>query len=586
MNKIKWYIGVALLAVVGFSSCEKFLEENNRSALTSDFYKTKEGIQALVNSCYTLTREWYNTEVPIQIIEGGTDLFNKGNDNKQHGFAAYDVSLNGTQAAMTDYWKYFYLGIEWTNTALANIDNVPMDAALKTKLKGEASFLRAFFYWHIVETWGNVILTTTPSDATDPNFTAPKRSSIGDFYTRIIEDLQTAINSLQGVDSKDGKVSEWAAKSMMARVLLYRASEYNKEKIGTATADADAKEAARLAVEVIEKSGRSLYANFADIWDMKNFDGGKNNECVWFVNFTADLNYTANFSGNGGNQAVVVYSIKYDNQPGLDRSVLYGRPYNRVMVSLRALQLFDESIDQRYHGSFRDTWLVNSKDKLTAAQKGGWTNMKAVGDTAMWMKKGVATAAERAWANKRYQIFDYMDVYRTSDATKVPYSYNALQGVQLNKFQDSTRASVNEVRSARDGFVFRIAELYLIASEAYWRANDPTNAVKYMNLLREKRAIAGHEEDMKISSSDLTLDFYLDENAREFIGELHRWFDLKRTKKLAEYVNKYNPDAKADNAAGTGTGRVTDTHYLRPIPQTQLDAVTNPEEFTQNPGYN
>ncbi len=584
MKKTGFKAVVLLLGVFCLTGCESFLEENNRGAMTSEYYKTPEGIQSLLNSCYTMTREWYNTEVPIQIIEGGTDLFNKGNDNKQHAFAAYDVSLNGSQGAMKDFWGRFYKAIEWTNTALTNLEKVQMDEAAKKRMKGEASFLRAFFYWHIVETWGGVILSTSPSDPSDPSFTAPKRSSEKAFYDLILSDLTTAIDCLKGSDTKDGKATEWGAKAFKARVLLYLASEYYTEKIG-ANPNA-AKEAADLAVDVIEHSGRELYDNFRDIWDMTNGDGAKNRECVWFVNFTQDLNFTANFSGNGGNQAVVVYTIKYDNQPGLLRSILYGRPYNRVMVSLRALELFDETIDQRYNGSFRSVWHVNDAGKLKAAQDGGWTKMSAVGDTAMWMKKGVATAAERAWAANRYQIFDYMDVYRTTDPARVPDSYNALQGVQLNKFQDSTRASANEVRSWRDAFVFRIAEMYLIASEGYWRDGQSDLAVKYMNDLRTKRAIPGHADEMKIAASDLTLDFYLDENAREFIGELHRWFDLKRTKKLKEYVNRYCPDAKEDNGSGNGVGRVQDFHYVRPIPQVQLDAVTNPEEFTQNPGYN
>ena len=69
---------------------------------------------------------------------------------------------------------------------------------------------------------------------------------------------------------------------------------------------------------------------------------------------------------------------------------------------------------------------------------------------------------------------------------------------------------------------------------------------------------------------------YLEERARELCGEQIRWFDLKRTNKLIEYVRLYNMDAK-DN--------IQDYHMLRPIPQSQLDAITNKEEFKQNPGY-
>jgi len=55
-----------------------------------------------------------------------------------------------------------------------------------------------------------------------------------------------------------------------------------------------------------------------------------------------------------------------------------------------------------------------------------------------------------------------------------------------------------------------------------------------------------------------------------------RWFDLKRTGKLVERVKKYNPDAGA---------YIQSFHTVRPIPQADIDAVTNKGQFNQNPGY-
>jgi hypothetical protein len=81
---------------------------------------------------------------------------------------------------------------------------------------------------------------------------------------------------------------------------------------------------------------------------------------------------------------------------------------------------------------------------------------------------------------------------------------------------------------------------------------------------------------MQITAADVTLDFILDERAREFAGEQLRWFDLKRTGKLLDRVKALNPDVAS---------KIQSYHTVRPIPQSQLDAVTNRSEFTQNPGY-
>ncbi len=81
---------------------------------------------------------------------------------------------------------------------------------------------------------------------------------------------------------------------------------------------------------------------------------------------------------------------------------------------------------------------------------------------------------------------------------------------------------------------------------------------------------------MQITEDDVTLDFILDERARELAGEQLRWFDLKRTGKLMDRVVAHNPAAAP---------YIKSFHEVRPIPQREIDAVTNKTEFVQNDGY-
>jgi len=118
--------------------------------------------------------------------------------------------------------------------------------------------------------------------------------------------------------------------------------------------------------------------------------------------------------------------------------------------------------------------------------------------------------------------------------------------------------------------------MYLIAAEAAWRQGKSTDAANYMNVLRTRAAKVGMEEEMKVAPGDIDLDFILDERARELMGEMHRWYDLKRTGTLLERVKKYKLDAAPN---------IKEMHLVRPIPQTQIDRVTNPGEFRQNNGY-
>jgi hypothetical protein len=149
--------------------------------------------------------------------------------------------------------------------------------------------------------------------------------------------------------------------------------------------------------------------------------------------------------------------------------------------------------------------------------------------------------------------------------------------VSLKKFKDSSRATFNEAQSARDVFVLRLAEMYLIAAEAELKTGKTDSAAYYLNVLRTRAALPGQAAAMQVLPAQVTLDFILDERAREFCGEQMRWFDLKRTGKLLDRIQLMNPDAAQYIQA---------FHELRPIPQTQLDAVSNKNEFTQNQGYN
>ena len=128
----------------------------------------------------------------------------------------------------------------------------------------------------------------------------------------------------------------------------------------------------------------------------------------------------------------------------------------------------------------------------------------------------------------------------------------------------------------------RLGEAYLIAAEAYLMQNDKTNAAKMIKTLRSRPGTIkpGFEADMAVSENDMTIDFILDERARELAGEYVRWTDLKRTHKLIEYVKAYQEDpVQASNLQGP------DGKYkiLRPIPQKAIDL--NKAEIQQNPGY-
>jgi hypothetical protein len=89
-----------------------------------------------------------------------------------------------------------------------------------------------------------------------------------------------------------------------------------------------------------------------------------------------------------------------------------------------------------------------------------------------------------------------------------------------------------------------------------------------------RAAWPGKVSEIQINSSDISLDFLLDERGRELVGEGQRWFDLARTGKLIERVRMHNPEGKMN---------IQEFHIFRPIPLEQIDRTEG--GYKQNCGY-
>ena len=83
----------------------------------------------------------------------------------------------------------------------------------------------------------------------------------------------------------------------------------------------------------------------------------------------------------------------------------------------------------------------------------------------------------------------------------------------------------------------------------------------------------------------IDIDYILAERSREYYGEGYRWFDLARTQKWQELAGTYQISSKVGDAPVTVNRTIEDFHYLRPIPQGQIDRMDGDTDVYQNPGY-
>ena len=557
MKKIN-ILGIFLLLGLLMISCSTFLEEDNPSGVNSaTFYATESGAESGVKACYTFMRQYYGKEEGYHLSELGTDIFTASDGCVAPEFDSYNISLSGSSATLDDIWESMYLALNTCNELIDKIPSSAMGETMKKIRLGEVHFLRAFYLWHIVEIWGDVVLQTVPT--TSPQ-TEVHRSTKEEFYQVIKEDLKYAVDNLPEITTEYGRVTKPIAEAFSARIYLYTK---------------DYSEALKYANSLISNGDYALANTYQELVDMATCNTVKEN--IFVCNYASFSNNNFNNSiiygpngenmtkRDGGNNAHMFFLSTYDKvadkngKVPVDRSILYGRPFNRIMPTLYFLDLFDEKMDSRYESLIQQVWYCNNTKSAPLIN---------LGDTAIFFTKHEVAAEVEA--TKPYVIHDRSYVYNADGTVK-----NGKFNTGFIKFIDPTRESVSQQSSNRDCVIIRLAEMYLIAAEAYHYQNNNEKAAEMINYIRRRAARPGHEAEMEVSPNDIDIDFILDERGRELCGEMQRWFDLNRTGKLVERVKLHNPDAIG----------IAAYHTKRPIPQSMLDAVTNKEEFKQNDGY-
>lgn len=543
-------LGIASAIMLGTASCSDLLDETVVSAISNDYIATTPGFIAATNAAYTPLRTFYGSERGLTLTEYGTDIYNAGADGSFKGFHLYDSQLTSASSIVRDLWNDFYRGI---NTINAVIDRAPsvtgVSDAIKATRVGEMRYLRAHYYFVLVQQFGPLDLRL--KETTGPTKTAIRTSEQA-VYKQIETDLLAAISALPATRASNdyGRATKAAAENLLAKVYLTRATSKFAETTDYANA-------ATLCNNVIKNYGFTLLPDFASVFDQAN---QLNTEVIFAVQYTNDP-LTNGVAENHGNRLHLYFGMQYDTEPGMLRDLSNGRPFKRTKPTPYLLNTVyaDRVNDTRYKKTFKDTWLSNRPGTFnTTFDRSKTTVTFKAGDTTIFIPGFEMSAAERA--TKKYQVL-------------VPSMYNFALFPTLIKFFDPLRQDLGYEFGSRDFVVHRLADTYLMLAEAQFRLGNQAAAVDAINMVRVRAAAPGKADAMRVTSVDFNL--IMEERARELAGELTRWMDLKRWNNLVERVKLYNTDAAAN---------VNTIHYLRPLPQEQVDLSEN-GGFPQNSGY-
>jgi len=253
--------GVLLLA----SGCSKFLDEKDPSNLQpGNFYTIPEHATAAIASVYADTRFITGganiVSINWQMLDAVTGTATTESAQNSDLNNLLGLAFDGNNQHIINWWNGLYKVIANANLVLDKVPGItPMDDVMKSKILGEARFLRAWAYFYAVRLWGDVPLVLTPQTAASKDF-LPVRSSQESVYTQIVEDLKAAeAAGLPWMDAT-GRASTAATKAELSKVYLAMAGKpLNK---GTEYY----KLAADKAKEIIDNPGDiNLFTSYGDI---------------------------------------------------------------------------------------------------------------------------------------------------------------------------------------------------------------------------------------------------------------------------------------------------------------------------------
>ncbi|MFD2327282.1 RagB/SusD family nutrient uptake outer membrane protein [Mucilaginibacter galii] len=568
------YLTIMLIAALG-AGCKKYLDDGSvtEGPITEQqVWANNDYARGVLNSAYTIVPDRYNLDDNGAMQASATDEAVNSNLN-----SSIYTFTNGTWSpfrTVDDVYSNMYTGLRRANMFIANVDasnivSTPSEvvkdadpvrasydstlAGQKSRLKGEAFFLRAYFHFELLERYGSIVLATRVFN-TDEELNLP-RNSFDECVNRILIDCDSAILRLPPYTdswsaSNKGRATQTAAMALKSRLLLYAASpQYNPS--GDV---AKWQKAADAAKALIDRNLHSIINPYVNV----------------FLFGTAPYNKEVIFSGQPSSRN----DIEQNNAPVSYDGALGRTNPTQEMVDAFEMKTTGRLITDPLSGYSASAPYTNRDPRFDLViHYNGKTYKSKTIDTYIGGKDGIGANV---------------------NATKTGYYMRKFfnDGVTWNQQSNTS--------SRRPWVIFRYAEILLNYAEALNEAQGPTaDVLRYVNQIRQRTGIALPA----LQTGNLTGNGYVqptkeamrerihNERRVELCFEGHRFFDVRRWKEGARFFNVPVTGMRiTPNAAGTFNyerfqvqNRVfTDKNYLYPISQTELNRAP---ALKQNPGY-
>lgn len=534
MKKKLYIAALAISSVVMLSSCEDFLNPESKTDITVDYLgNSPDGLSRAAIGLYALERECAKDADNT----GGSNIYAVNMCDYTTDIMAFRAGTNTAiaklenfmpnNASVESFWQHHYFIIGKANEVIVGAEALGLDDPLTRRAYGEAKFFRGRAYFELWKRFERLYLNTTPTtvDNLERDFTPASKD---DIFTLIRTDLDVAAEMLDWKipDSDHGRVTKATAKHVGAQVAMWD-KDYDK---------------AIKECEDIFKDGTmySMEEKTSKVFGGADF---RSSEVLWAYQFSQNMGGGGSGTPLTGHRVATITTTRYQSNADCTFAAANGGyGWGRVYPNTYLFSLFDQNKDNRYKDLFVHTFYYNDPKSTKFGQE---IPKDLYGTAAGYMEK--------------------------------------LHPMSKKHFDQWTNADQpDRTTSFRDLIIYRLAETYLMCSEAYFHRDggDSPKAIEYYNKTWVR---AGNDYE----NGPLTLDMLLDEYARELHFEGVRWPLLKRLGILGERVRLHGGDLKSEdpyldkNYAECRQNFEIGKHETWPIPQTQVDLM-KPDVFPQS----
>lgn len=471
-----------------------------------------------------------------------------------------------------DTWRELWRGVQRSNTLLTSIETyrqkAPNDAAAIDLIKGQALFLRAWYYFHLVSFWGEGFNAATDGAkmgvpiitevAPGLEATQVPRKTVKEGWDFIISDLKAAEGLLKSTSwtgaTDKHKVSGWAVKGFLGKVYAYQADWANaKTYLG----------------DVVTNSGKSL-VSFDVYKDMFNGKNEFTSESLFELNLNVDMTARGGDDQSMGSSIGMVIAPTYVSDNGGQAASAWSNVFphakNIARFGFNEGHYFKPGTTSANIANVDPAYITRSLE----AKK------KQTVDPRLWVACYQPYVDSMVVSGKKRPISHYLDITELD-----------MEAWSFRKFTNpnGTEAEINMSNGANFPWL-RLADVYLLYAETLSHSGDNAGALEYINKVK-RRAYGlpvntpsaldykSLTDQTKATDAVLKNDPLKYERWAELFAEGHWWLDVRRWQigdKEAAYYQRIRG----------GAIQWDPTDYAQPIPINEITANVN---MRQNPGY-